>query len=89
MPTEPARRPLSALPSVTARVMAFAAIVVAGAAGALIGYGFMGLSGSGRTGSAIGGLVGAVFASAGVAVVAVLTLRAMGEWKQLGDDDGS
>jgi hypothetical protein len=89
MTPEPARRPLSALPSVAARAMAFTAIVVAGAAGALIGYGFTALSGSGRTGSAIGGLVGALCAAGGVAVVAVLTLRAIGEWKQLGDDQRS
>jgi hypothetical protein len=87
MTAEPARRPLSALPSVTARVLAFTAIVVAGAAGALIGYGFTELSGAGPIGSAVGALVGAVCAAGGVAVVAVLALRAMGEWKQLGDDD--
>jgi hypothetical protein len=36
-------RRLSALPSVQARVLAFAAIVVAGLCGALSGYGFVGV----------------------------------------------
>lgn len=85
MPDDPRRQPLSALPSTAARAVAFAAIIVGGVCGGLIGYGFMDLSGSGSTGSAIGALVGAVLAAAGVAVVAVLALRAMGEWRELND----
>ena len=86
MPPEP-RRPLSALPSARARALAFVAICVGGLAGALIGYGFVDLqcTGSCATPDAIGGLVGAALAAAGTAVVAVLALRAMGEWRQLGD----
>ncbi len=75
--------PVSALPSVGARIAAFAAIVVAGLAGALIGDAFVGLECTGgcSTGQGIGAIVGAVVSAAGVAVVAVLVLRAMGEWR--------
>lgn len=72
--------PDSALPSVLARVLAFVSIFVGAAAGGLIGYSFAKLGGFGDT--AIGLLtLGAVLVGAGgVAVVAVLTLRAFGEW---------
>lgn len=82
-------RPLTALPSTRARILAFAAIIVAGACGGLIGWSVTTLqcTGSCATAGALGGLVGAVFAAAGVAVVAVLALRAMGEWKRINDDD--
>ena len=86
MPTPPqARR--SALPSVAARAVAFGAIVVAGLCGALIGSAFVRLqcTGACTTPRAIGALVGALIAAIGVAVVSVLTLRAMGEWRQLQD----
>lgn len=85
MSDDPRRQMLSALPSRSARALAFAAIVVGGICGGLIGYGFMDLSGSGSTGSALGALVGSVLAASGVAVVAVLALRAMGEWRELND----
>lgn len=64
--------------------MAFAAIVVAGVCGGLIGYAVTDLQCEGDCSTAttgLGGLVGAVIAAAGVAVVAVLVLRAMGEWR--------
>jgi hypothetical protein len=72
--------PDSALPSVLARVLAFVSIFVGAAAGGLIGYSFAQLGGFGDT--AVGLLtLGAVLVGAGgVAVVAVLTLRAFGEW---------
>jgi hypothetical protein len=82
---------LSALPSVRARALAFAAILLAGLAGGLIGYGFGDLQCSPdgcparSTYHAIGALVGAVIAAGGTAVVAVLALRAMGEWRALAD----
>ena len=81
-------RPLSALPSPLARALAFIAIVVAGLCGALIGWSFVDLQcdGSCATPSGIGAIVGGVSAAVGVAVVAVLTLRAMGEWKRV--DEG-
>ena len=86
-PHVPPARPLSALPSTRARVAAFTAICVGGLAGALIGFGFVDIqcTGSCATPDAIGGLVGAVLAALGTAVVAVLALRAIGEWRQIGD----
>lgn len=87
MPTD--RAPLSALPSPLARVLAFGAILIAGLCGGLIGYGFTDLSfdSPGSTWEAIGALVGAVAAAGGTAVVAVLVLRAMGEWRPLRDPE--
>ena len=78
-------RPLSALPSARARALAFAAILVAGVSGALIGSSFVNLQcrGDCSTPSGIGGLVGALAGAGGVAVVAVLVLRAMGEWRTI------
>jgi hypothetical protein len=87
VPDQPADpgRPESALPSVGARLLAFALILMAGAAGGFIGYSFVDLQCDGdctvQTG--IGAVVGAVLAAVGVAVVTVLTLRAMGEWKTI------
>ena len=80
----PPERPASALPSRGARVLAFVAIVVAGLAGGLIGWSFTDLQchGDCTTPNGIGAVVGGVMAAGGVAVVAVLGLRAMGEWKR-------
>lgn len=82
-PSTPA--PRSALPSVGSRIFAFALILLAGAAGGFIGYSFVDLQCEGdcavQTG--LGAVVGAVLAAGGVAVVTVLTLRAMGEWKTI------
>ncbi|HVL93588.1 MAG TPA: hypothetical protein VM264_09605 [Acidimicrobiales bacterium] len=76
---------MSALPSGRARGLAFAAIVVAGVCGGLIGSAFVELQCergcSGRAG--LGGLIGALLGAGGVAVVAVLVLRAMGEWQRI------
>ena len=82
-------RPLSALPSPLARGVAFAAIIVAGLCGALIGWSFVDLQCEGdcATPGGIGALVGGVSAAIGVAVVAVLTLRAMGEWKRIKEEE--
>jgi hypothetical protein len=76
---------LSALPSTTARVLAFIAICIAGAAGGLIGYALADLqcSGSCGLGLGIGILLGSVIASSGTAIVSVLVLRALGEWREL------
>ncbi len=93
----PDRTPPSTLPSAApptgARVLAVAAIVVAGLCGGLIGYGVVELQANadrapGADADAglaplVGGLVGAVVAAVGVAVVAVLVLRAMTEWKTI------
>jgi hypothetical protein len=75
----------SALPSVGARALAFAAILVAGVSGGLIGYAVVRVQCSGDCGvpNGLGAFVGAVFAAAGVAVIATLVLRAMGEWRTI------
>jgi hypothetical protein len=72
--------PDTALPSVLARVLAFGSIFVGAAAGGMIGYAFAEL---GRFGGGAVGLItflSMLVGAAGVAVVAVLTLRAFGEW---------
>ncbi|HEX8770863.1 MAG TPA: hypothetical protein VF711_08855 [Acidimicrobiales bacterium] len=73
----------TALPGRGARAVAFAAILVAGACGLLIGNAFVGLQCAGDCGvqRGLGAFAGAVMAAAGVAVIAVLVLRAMGEWR--------
>jgi len=77
--------PLSALPSATARILAFIAICVAGAAGGLIGYALADIQCTGSCGLAlgIGIFIGSVSAAIGTAIVSVLVLRALGEWREL------
>jgi hypothetical protein len=72
----------TSLPSTTARILAFAAILVGGLCGGLIGYGFGDISCTGDCTTVTGGLglLGAVVGAVGVGVVSVLALRAMGEW---------
>ncbi len=78
-------RPVSALPSTRARALAFVAILAAGACGGLIGYSFVSLQchGACTTPEGAGAIVGAAIAAIGVAVIAVLVLRAMGEWRTI------
>lgn len=85
MPPVSDDRRLTALPSVRARALAFLAILLAGGAGALIGSSFVGLTCEGDCGTAqgAGAVGGAVFAAGGVAVVSVLVLRAMNEWRRI------
>jgi len=75
----------SSLPSVGARVLAFVAILLGGLCGGMIGYSVTDLQcvGDCSTNTALGGVVGAVLGALGVAVIAVLALRAMGEWKTI------
>ncbi len=72
----------TALPSTGARVLAFVAILVGGLCGGLIGYGFTDLQCTDGCTTAAGGVgvLGAVIGAVGVGVVAILALRAMGEW---------
>jgi hypothetical protein len=74
---------MSALPSPQARALAFIGIIVSGVIGGLIGAGFAKkqCTGSCATPIAAGALVGSVLIALGTAVVAVLALRALGEWK--------
>jgi hypothetical protein len=106
----------TALPSVTARLLAFVAILLGGLCGGLIGYAVVDLQ-CGTEGSVVvpveaapdqppetvpatpsprpsptergcgvavglGALVGALVGAGGVAVVSVLVLRAMSEWRR-------
>ena len=107
----------TALPSVTARALAFLAILLGGLCGGLIGYAVTDLqcgtpdavvevdaagrpvggaivperdeddAAGCRTLAAVGGLVGAAVGAGGVAVVSVLVLRAMAEWRRELDID--
>jgi hypothetical protein len=93
----------TALPSVTARWLAFGAIVIGGVCGALIGWSITDLQcgndddpvaaiEAGRdpdegeegctTWAAAGAVIGATFGAGGTAVVSVLVLRAMSEWRR-------
>jgi hypothetical protein len=80
-------RPLSAIPPVTARVIAFVVIVLGGLAGGLIGFALVDLQrdGDGSVAKGLGLLVGAVVCAGGMAIVSVLALRAMGEWREIAD----
>ncbi len=88
-------RPASALPSPRARALAFAAILLGGGAGAAIGGSFVSLQCHGNcdTPIGIGAVAGGGAGAGGTGIVAVLTLRAMGEWRRIteeqlaGDDD--
>jgi hypothetical protein len=79
----------SALPSRGARLLAFASILVGGLCGGVIGFSVTRLQCAGdcTTNKSVGGLVGAVVGALGVAVIAVLALRAMGEWKTIQEND--
>jgi hypothetical protein len=80
-------RPLSAIPPVAARAIAFGAILLAGLAGGLIGFALVDLQCDGDCSLAkgLGLLAGAIVCAFGMAVVSVLALRAMGEWREVSD----
>ena len=90
-PTEDPDATLSALPSVGVRIAAFAAICLSGLAGALIGYSLVSIQCDGDCAvwTGIGLLLGALVAAAGMAVVAVLVMRAIGEWREFEDRTGA
>lgn len=75
----------TSLPSRGARILAFLAILIGGLFGGLIGYGFTDLQCAGGCANRAGGyaVFGAVIGAVGVGVVAVLALRAMGEWRTI------
>ncbi len=88
MSTDPAlsgssATPESAAPSILARVLAMLAIVIAGLCGGLIGFAVMDLQCDDGCTTTAGfvGVLSAAAAAGGVAIVAVLTLRAMAEWE--------
>jgi len=78
---------LSALPSVTARVIAFCSILLGGIAGGLLGYGLVDTQCDGacsvQTGS--GMFICSLIGAGGTAIIAVLVLRAHGEWREVAD----
>ena len=78
---------LSALPATVARALAFIAILIGGLAGALIGYALVDVQTDNASGVllGLGILFGAVLSAGGTAVVAVLVLRALGEWREIAD----
>ncbi len=86
----PGSAPESALPSVGVRVVAFLAVVISGACGALIGYAVADLQCQGSCTVQTGGsaVLGGALAAAGVGIVVVLVLRAMGEWNTIRERDG-
>jgi len=89
-PPEPSDYAPTALPSTGARVLAFVAILVGGLCGGLIGYGFVDVQctdGDCTTMAGVVGLIGAAIGAVGVGIVAVLALRAMGEWAARPVDD--
>ena len=74
----------SAVPPASARILAVASIVLAGVCGGLIGWKFTDLQvDDGSIWPGIGGFLGAVVAAGGVAVLAVLVMRAMNEWSTI------
>ena len=75
--------PPSAAPPIMARVLAFVAVLVAGACGGLVGYAVTDLQCADGCTMLAGslGVLGAVGAAVGVGIVATLTLRAMAEWR--------
>ena len=80
-------RPLSAIPPVAARATAFVVILLGGLAGGLIGFALVDLQCDGDCSvpKGLGLLAGAIISAGGMAVVAVLALRAMGEWREIND----
>jgi len=70
------------LPSRGVYLLAFAAVVVAGLLGGIIGYGIADVSSQSDVSHVVGALIGALIGAGGVGVVAVLVLRAMAEWRR-------
>jgi hypothetical protein len=71
------------VPRRAAVILAYLGVLVAGGLGTLIGWGLVdtGCEGSCAGPLAIGAVVGGALAALGAAVVAVLVLRAMSEWR--------
>ena len=83
--------PLSAIPSPAARIVAFVGILLGGLAGGLIGFALVDLQCDGdcTLAKGLGIFAGAVIAAGGMAIVAVLVLRAMGEWREVTDRESA
>lgn len=83
----PSSAGLSALPSRVARILAFVSICLGGAFGGLIGFALVDIQCTGDCAGpeGLGVLIGASLAAGGTAIVAVLVLRALGEWREVSD----
>ena len=81
-------KPLSALPSPLARATAFMSILIAGVFGGLIGYALVKVQCSGdcHLQKGLGILIGSLCFAIGMSIIAVLGLRAVGEWKEAQDN---
>ena len=81
------QRPLSALPSPVARFAAFVSILLAGLAGGIIGYALVDIQYDGNSDIVLGlgVLAGSIITAGGTAIIAVLVLRAIGEWRDISD----
>ncbi len=79
--------PETALPPLWARIVAFTSVLLGGTAGGLIGAAFGHLGNFGSIATGLLTLVCGLGFAGGVAVVAVLTLRALGEWNTIRERD--
>jgi hypothetical protein len=70
------------LPSRTAFLLAFFAVVLAGVLGGIIGFGIADVGSDSDAARLLGTFVGAMIGATGVGVVSVLVLRAMAEWNR-------
>lgn len=71
------------MPSRAAFLVSFFSVVLAGIFGGIIAYGLVdvGCEGDCQASKLLGVVIGSVLAAGGVGIVAVLVLRAMGEWR--------
>jgi hypothetical protein len=83
----PDQRPLSAIPPRAARAVAFVTVLLGGLIGGVLGHTVVAVQCSGDCSlpNGLGLLAGSIVTAAGMAVVAVLALRAMGEWHEILD----
>lgn len=81
------QRPLSAIPPRTARTIAFVAVLAGGLLGGILGHTIIAVQCTGECDvpNGLGLLTGSIVTAAGMAVVSVLALRAMGEWHEIRD----
>ncbi|HXY92343.1 MAG TPA: hypothetical protein VEP49_07700 [Acidimicrobiia bacterium] len=70
------------LPSRTAFLLAFFAVVIAGILGGIIGFGVADVGSDSDVARLVGTFLGALIGASGVGIVAVLVLRAMAEWNR-------
>jgi hypothetical protein len=70
------------LPSRSAFLLAFSAVVLAGLFGGIIGFGVADVGSESDAARLLGTFIGAIIGAAGVGIVAVLVLRAMSEWNR-------